>query len=1546
MALSKYDNVLETRFVAPTPPLLTKMSREAFHVFRKQYNRYLQLIGVEQDTDGEETEESKKIKRVAMHKCVDEDLGRAIAAEYGAEMMENDTKFGAFVIAQAAVTSVEQAKAMYRAVRMDMRIRDITERISAYNSAFLQVRDQTEEIGWKEKRICLFYIDGLRPDRVQNTLTELTETKAGKSLDAIMKKAKELLVAENHLFASSSASHESPNGHSHRHHDREHDRDHHYHHEHHEHSHRNEHTHKDEHSHHVKLEANNVMEHEPIRCFNCNEVGHGYRQCKKPMSPEMQRRLKNNKGRDGRHPRGNFAGKHHGSSHHNVNNVEVLSQSQSDAESTSSSSESLSDVESQQSGGEEDEEVKVNMTDIVTAVALANPEVTETKDKKKPVLCRVWIQQQSFIAVVDTGAAVSCISQAMLNQLPTGAYAMASELNQVQVRMPDGNVVACNMARMRVKLYVREHKGLVMTDWAFVILPDDLRQTLLLGADILHSLCLLDDEKLIIPRMDKPDDDDQDDGDDIDTSAVFVAPITQTSVKTSQVNLVTVPDTPIKGKVMAILSEVAEVFDVKLEAAGIDCPPMKIVLRPEAPALCSRPRPLPKHVRTAVYQVIKEWQDTSVIEHGNLDTGRYASALVVVKKKQELSSDKKPPWPPDGLEKPDVPPSEIRICVDFRDINFWTVPIASPMMNINAIAECAAGCPYYAKFDLTNGYLQMMLDLDSRDYTGFVTESDFYRFIRVPFGLRNAPQWFQMMMNTMFRDMLYVAVIIFVDDMLVFGKTEEEFLHNLRAVLVRCKERRIRLKAKKSMAGSTEVDVVGLHLSKNGKQPSATSIEAVLKLSPPRNKEQLGCIIGKFNYFRPFICECSKLLEPLTVLQKQGTRFEWNAVHEQAFSALKSTLASVTSLVHITESSTLVLQTDASDKGIGATVLARDAEGVERPAIFLSKRFTGPQLRWPTVQQELYAIVWTLTRPLYASLFKMCHFTIRTDHKNLVYLHRMADTSKMLLGWKLLLQDYDFDIIHIPGKANAPSDCLSRLFDVNAVEDEEEEEHNDNHPVAQAEATPDEEEEEHDDNHEENEPVDEDYHLHVVMITQAHGGVNGHYGRKATLRRLSEMGYHWENMKSHVRRFLKACIECQKVKAAVRRLRKSYPLRTTAVYLPFRVVAVDALGPFPMTNAGFMYILVFIDCFTRWSELVPTRTLEAAEAADAFMTNIFSRHGLPLIIRSDNGKQFVNNIIASLLDKLRIQHHRVLEYAPTSNGIVERDNREIIEQIRCLCLEFGRSYAEWNELVPLVMFIINRTTHSSIGTSPHRMLYGDLWDPIGDTARLLGVTNMAEPQIQHEHNTRRNRQSVLERFPELRVEVRDAALMYIDKVSACIRTIHRSASTIQQHMVLLRNDRHNRNAQERVFENGDLVLRADEEVHPSRGKMTPVLHGPYKVIGKEDGQEVVYRLEDIVNPGKFMSVHGRCLVQVIKDDTYPPDALLRSAQHDAEELDVVEVITHRGVMKSTLEFQVKLAGIDELKWLPLKNMIGCTLLEDYLDEHVDVRSLVYPARRQ
>ena len=609
------------------------------------------------------------------------------------------------------------------------------------------------------------------------------------------------------------------------------------------------------------------------------------------------------------------------------------------------------------------------------------------------------------------------------------------------------------------------------------------------------------------------------------------------------------------------------------------------------------------------------------------------------------------------------PDGSLRLCIDYQRLNKWTVPMSHPLPRVADRLKALQGKKFFAKMDLRWGFHQLAVREDSKHLTAFCTKKGLYEFNRLPFGLKNASGFFQAKVEEI---LIGTAgtVLVFIDDLVVAAETEEEFLRTLEEVLQRLSNAGVVLKASKCTFGAEAVEYLGYVVDARGIRLTDKRIHAVSEYPVPKNSQAVRRFLGVTNAFRESINGYAQLVEPLQRLTKKGITFEWKSEHEVAFTSLRSQIANHATLHHLTYEHPIVLRTDASIEGVGA-VLFQIRDGKEEPILFLSQRFSGAATRWSTIEQEAYAIFWAVMK---CESYLLGHyFHIETDHRNLLY---MSDaTAPKVVRWRLRLQEYDFQVIHIPGKTNVIADALSRCYRVRA------------RPIP---ATP------------------------IERFRACHNAVCGHHGRQRTKQLLKQAGMTWETaseaeLDRQIQQFIDDCVTCQKHRPEQRDMHPA--LASTLRYEPFECVAIDTMGPFEEDDDGNKYIIVSIDMFTRTVELTARKDATAKSAAASILEWV-GRYGAPREIQSDNGPQFANSTINELLKFIQSAHRLTLPYRPQANGVVERSNREILKHLRAIVFD-NRLKSQWSSVLPMVQRIMNSQIHSATGASPMRLLYGD-----------------------------------------------------------------------------------------------------------------------------------------------------------------------------------------------------------------------------------------------
>ena len=381
---------------------------------------------------------------------------------------------------------------------------------------------------------------------------------------------------------------------------------------------------------------------------------------------------------------------------------------------------------------------------------------------------------------------------------------------------------------------------------------------------------------------------------------------------------------------------------------------------------------------------------------------------------------------PHLTKKPD---NSWRFCIDYRNLNLCSKSLGWPIPNIELLLRRVGKKKpiYFGKIDLTSGYHQMAIGEQSRRLTAFRTAFGTYEWKRCPFGLKGAPAYFQKAMQTeVLNDLLYDICEIYLDDILHWGTSANNYIINLEKLFIRLHECGITLNPKKCSFGLEEIEYTGHLLDKEGLTFSKTKIEQVVDLVQPTTQKELRSFLGLANYFRNNIRNHSLLVQPLQELiniYKPKSKLEWTPRAMAAFQNIKLAINSCPKLYFLDDVSPIYLHTDASDYGIGA-YLFQVVKGIEHPIIFLSSNFKREQMRWSAADKECYAIVWAFKH--LEHLIRDRYFILRTDHKNLTYLN--LENSGKIKRWKILIQEFNCGVEHIVGVDNFVADDFSRLI--------------------------------------------------------------------------------------------------------------------------------------------------------------------------------------------------------------------------------------------------------------------------------------------------------------------------------------------------------------------------------------------------------------------------------------------------------------------------------------------------------------------------------------
>ena len=364
-----------------------------------------------------------------------------------------------------------------------------------------------------------------------------------------------------------------------------------------------------------------------------------------------------------------------------------------------------------------------------------------------------------------------------------------------------------------------------------------------------------------------------------------------------------------------------------------------------------------------------------------------------------------------------------RFCVDYRRLNARTKKDAFPLPRIDDSLNSLSGQAWFSTLDLASGYWQVRLSENAKPKTAFATHSGLFHFAVMPFGLCNAPATFELLMSQVMRGLHWKRCLVYIDDILVFGNDFESALHNLELVLDRVAEYGLQLKLTKCNLFRTSVPFLGHIVGRASLECDPNKLYAVANWIPPTTTKGVREFLGFTGYYRRFVPDYSTGAQPLVHLLGKDCKFEWTTACRDAFKALCALLIKAPVLAFPKEDLPYIIDTDASDYGIGG-VLSQDVDGTEYVIAYYSKSLNPAQQKYCTTKRELLAVVSTLDH--FKGYVWGPHFRVRTDHAALLWLTNLKNIQGMLARWLAKLQQFNFAIEHRPGTQHGNADGLSR----------------------------------------------------------------------------------------------------------------------------------------------------------------------------------------------------------------------------------------------------------------------------------------------------------------------------------------------------------------------------------------------------------------------------------------------------------------------------------------------------------------------------------------
>jgi hypothetical protein len=359
------------------------------------------------------------------------------------------------------------------------------------------------------------------------------------------------------------------------------------------------------------------------------------------------------------------------------------------------------------------------------------------------------------------------------------------------------------------------------------------------------------------------------------------------------------------------------------------------------------------------------------------------------------------------------------MCVDYRPLNEVTVKNKYPLPWIDILFDQLTGAREFSKIDLRSGYHQICIRPKDIPKTTFTTRYGLFEYLVMSFGLTNAPAHFTYVMNLVFMPELDKFVVVFIDDILIYSKNEEEHARHLRIVLTRLREHQLYAKFSKCAFWLEEIQFLGHVLSAKGIAVDPSKVMDILEWKPPTTVHQVRSFLGLAGYYHRFIPDFSKLVKPITSLLKNDTKFNWSSRCNEAFEQLKVLLTTSLVLAQPDIEKPFDVYCDTSGNGLGCVLMQ---EG--RVVAYASRQLRRHEEHYPTHDLESAVVVHALKIWRHYLLGNTCH--IYTDHKSLKYIFTQSELNMRQRRWLELIKDYELEIHYRPGKANVVADALSR----------------------------------------------------------------------------------------------------------------------------------------------------------------------------------------------------------------------------------------------------------------------------------------------------------------------------------------------------------------------------------------------------------------------------------------------------------------------------------------------------------------------------------------
>lgn len=704
----------------------------------------------------------------------------------------------------------------------------------------------------------------------------------------------------------------------------------------------------------------------------------------------------------------------------------------------------------------------------------------------------------------------------------------------------------------------------------------------------------------------------------------------------------------IKKEVTVLMNEFAEIFENKVGCIkGITA---KVEIKKDSKPIHMGPRKVPYALTERVNSELDRLENLGILE--KVKFAEWATPIVPVVKANGR---------------------DIRICGDYKvTVNRHIIPDQHPIPHIEDILATMKNARYFAKFDIREAYLHLKTNKKTADLLTVTTQKGLYRVKRLMYGITNAPSIWQRTMDDLFRGS--AGIRIFYDDVKITASDKTEFIDRIKEFFKICKENGIKLKKEKCEVDCSSIQYLGYKIDKRGLHETQEKIEAITRAKRPTDVTEVKSFLGLVNYYNRFVPNAAHILHPIYELLGKEKKFVWTQDCDNAFQLIKKEIASERVLCHFDPAKPIILATDASAYGLGATLSHRFPDGSERPIAFMSRRLNKTERRYAQIDKEAMGIFWGVKR-FFDYLYGR-KFILMTDHKPLKSIFAPNASLPVLsatrmLHYAIFLSGFAYEIEYRRTNEHSNADFCSRfpvgremceytdepmLFEINQIA---------TLPVTAAEIARETQKDgelaelyrailkgEGAENEKAEYAIQQGCLMRGIRVVipktlkekvlkELH---EGHLGT-AKMCGLARSYCYWRGIDNDIKDISKNCDICM--------MEKSNPRKTilhTWEYpsTPWYRIHIDYAGPVRGT-----YLLIIIDAYSKWLEVYPTSKITSKVTIEC-LRDCFARFGLPAVLVSDNGPNLVSTEFEQFLKENGIKHVTSAPYHPSSNGQAER----------------------------------------------------------------------------------------------------------------------------------------------------------------------------------------------------------------------------------------------------------------------------------------------------